>query len=240
MDAIAPLLEVADIAYAYTGAQAVRNVSLTVGQGEIVALLGANGAGKTTSVKMIAGVLRPRSGSIALDGVQLAGAPSHAVVRQGITLVPEGRLVFPQMTVLENLQLGAHIQSDRGTVQSLLERAFTSFPRLHERRRQLAGSMSGGEQQMLAIARGLMSSPRLIILDEPSLGLMPSMTQDLFRLIATINADGVGVLLVEQNLHQALRIAHRGYVLEKGEVALSGSGAELLRNEYVQRAFLGR
>lgn len=240
MNTIAPLLEVADIAYAYAGAQAVRNVSLTVGQGEIVALLGANGAGKTTSVKMIAGVLRPRGGSIALNGVQLAGAPSHAVVRHGITLVPEGRLVFPQMTVLENLQLGAHIQSDRGTVQTLLDRAFTSFPRLQERRRQLAGSMSGGEQQMLAIARGLMSSPRLIILDEPSLGLMPSMTQDLFRLIATINADGVGVLLVEQNLHQALRIAHRGYVLEKGEVALSGSGAELLRNDYVQRAFLGR
>ena len=235
-----PLLEVIDIAYAYAGAQAVRRVSLTVGKGEIVALLGANGAGKSTSVKMIAGVLRPRNGSIKLDGVQLAGAASHAVVRHGITLVPEGRLVFPQMTVLENLQLGAHIQRDQSVVAGLIDHAFTTFPRLAERRRQLAGSMSGGEQQMLAIARGLMASPRLIILDEPSLGLMPSMTRDLFRLIATINAGGVGVLLVEQNLHQALRIAHRGYVLEKGEVALSGSGAELLRDDYVQRAFLGR
>ncbi len=236
----APLLEVTDLVYAYAGAQAVRRVSLTVGPGEIVALLGANGAGKTTSVKMIAGVLRPRGGSIRFSGVQLAGSPSHTVVRHGITLVPEGRLVFPQMTVLENLQLGGHIQRDRAVVSGLIDRAFTTFPRLAERRRQLAGSMSGGEQQMLAIARGLMASPRLIILDEPSLGLMPSMTQDLFRLISTINADGVGVLLVEQNLHQALRIAHRGYVLEKGEVAMSGSGADLLGNDYVQRAFLGR
>ena len=240
MQTDAPLLEVTDLAYAYAGAQAVRRVSLTVGPGEIVALLGANGAGKTTSVKMIAGVLRPRGGSIRFAGVQLAGSPSHAVVRHGITLVPEGRLVFPQMTVLENLQLGGHIQRDRAVVSRLIDRAFMTFPRLAERRRQLAGSMSGGEQQMLAIARGLMASPRLIILDEPSLGLMPSMTQDLFRLIGTINAGGVGVLLVEQNLHQALRIAHRGYVLEKGEVALSGSGAELLGNDYVQRAFLGR
>jgi len=236
----APLLDVTDLAYAYAGAQAVRRVSLTVARGEIVALLGANGAGKTTSVKMIAGVLRPKAGSILMDGAQLAGAPSHAVVRKGITLVPEGRLVFPQMTVLENLQLGGHIQRDPAVVRGLIDRAFTIFPRLAERRRQLAGSMSGGEQQMLAIARGLMSSPRLIILDEPSLGLMPSMTQDLFRLIATINADGVGVLLVEQNLHQSLRIAHRGYVLEKGEVVLSGTGTELLGDTYVQRAFLGR
>jgi branched-chain amino acid transport system ATP-binding protein len=240
MDGTVPLLEVTGLAYAYAGAQAVRNVSLTVGQGEIVALLGANGAGKTTSVKMIAGVLRPAAGTIALNGVALAGAPSHSVVRHGITLVPEGRLVFPQMTVLENLQLGAHVQRDQARVRRLIESAFTTFPRLGQRRGQLAGSMSGGEQQMLAIARGLMSSPRLIILDEPSLGLMPSMTADLFRLIGTINADGVGVLLVEQNLHQSLRIAHRGYVLEKGEVVLSGTGAELLGNSYVQRAFLGR
>jgi branched-chain amino acid transport system ATP-binding protein len=233
------LLDVKDIAYAYAGAQAVRSVSLTVEPGEIVALLGSNGAGKTTSVKMIAGVLRPRLGSIRFQGRELAGAPSHAVVRHGITLVPEGRLVFPQMTVLENLQLGAHVQRG-GTTGALLDRMFTTFPRLAERRRQLAGSMSGGEQQMLAIARGLMASPKLIILDEPSLGLMPSMTQELFRLIAAINADGVGVLLVEQNLHQALRISQRGYVLEKGQVVLSGTGAELLGNEFVQRAFLGR
>jgi branched-chain amino acid transport system ATP-binding protein len=240
MQSATPLLDVADIEYAYAGAQAVRRVSLTVAAGEIVALLGANGAGKTTSVKMIAGVLRPRSGSIRFQGVELAGAASHDVVRRGITLVPEGRLVFPQMTVLENLQLGGHVQRVAATRDALLDRMFTTFPRLAERRRQLAGSMSGGEQQMLAIARGLMASPRLIILDEPSLGLMPSMTQELFRLIGTINADGVGVLLVEQNLHQALRISHRGYVLEKGQVVLSGSGTELLGNAFVQRAFLGR
>jgi len=240
MPSVETLLEVVDLAYAYAGAEAVRQVSLAVGRGEIVALLGANGAGKTTSVKMIAGVLAPRRGSIRLGGRELAGAPSHVVVRQGITLVPEGRLVFPQMTVLENLQLGMHVQRDRAARQGLLDQALGIFPRLAERRRQLAGSMSGGEQQMLAIARGLMASPRLIILDEPSLGLMPSMTRELFRLIATINRSGVGVLLVEQNLHQALRIADRGYVLEKGAVVLSGSGAALLDNPYVQRAFLGR
>ena len=233
------LLEVAGLAYAYDGALAVRNVTLDVGAGEIVALLGANGAGKSTTVKMIAGVLRPQQGTIRFGGASLAGAPSHVVVRRGITLVPEGRLVFPQMTVQENLQLGAHVQ-DRGKVPALLERAFTRFPRLAERRAQLAGSMSGGEQQMLAIARGLMTAPKLIILDEPSLGLMPTVVQELFRLIQRLNADGLGVLLVEQNLNQSLRIAHRGYVLEKGEVVLAGSGQELLGNPYVQRAFLGR
>ncbi len=233
------LLDVAGLAYAYGGALAVRNVSLTVGRGEIVALLGANGAGKSTTVKMIAGVLRPQRGSIVLGGEPLAGAPSHVVVRRGITLVPEGRLVFPQMTVSENLQLGAHVKA-RSRVPALVEQAFTLFPRLADRRKQLAGSMSGGEQQMLAIARGLMAEPRLIILDEPSLGLMPKVTQELFRLIESLNLGGIGVLLVEQNLHQSLHIAHRGYVLEKGEVALAGTGQELLANSFVQRAFLGR
>ncbi len=234
----AMLLDVAALAYAYGGALAVRNVSLTVGQGEIVALLGANGAGKSTTVKMIAGVLRPQRGSVIVGGEQLAGAPSHVVVRRGVTLVPEGRLVFPQMTVLENLQLGAHVKA-WGQVPALVEQAFALFPRLAERRGQLAGSMSGGEQQMLAIARGLMAEPRLIILDEPSLGLMPTVTQELFRLIGAVNRGGIGVLLVEQNLHQSLRIAHRGYVLEKGEVVLAGTGQELLADSYVQRAFLG-
>jgi branched-chain amino acid transport system ATP-binding protein len=233
------LLDVTALGYAYDGALAVRNVSLTVGQGEIVALLGANGAGKSTTVKMIAGVLRPQSGSIAFGGAQLGGAPSHIVVRRGITLVPEGRLVFPQMTVLENLQLGAHVKA-RSQTPALIEQAFALFPRLADRRGQLAGSMSGGEQQMLAIARGLMAEPRLIILDEPSLGLMPKVTQELFRLVAAVNDRGIGVLLVEQNLHQSLRVAHRGYVLEKGEVVLAGTGRELLGDSYVQRAFLGR
>jgi branched-chain amino acid transport system ATP-binding protein len=235
----APLLEVSELAYAYDGAHAVRNVSLSVQRGEIVALLGSNGAGKSTTVGMIAGVLRPRRGSIRLAGEILTGSPNHVVVQRGITLVPEGRLVFPQMTVKENLQLGAHVKP-RSRVPQLIDRAFALFPRLAERRGQLAGSMSGGEQQMLAIARGMMAEPRLIILDEPSLGLMPTVTQELFRLIEAINRDGIGVLLVEQNLHQALRIAHRGYVLEKGEVVLSGSGNDLLTDPYVQRAFLGR
>ncbi len=232
-------LEATGLAYAYAGALAVRNVSLQVAPGEIVALLGANGAGKSTTVKMIAGVLRPQQGQIRFGNDTLTGAPSHRVVRSGITLVPEGRLVFPQMTVQENLFLGAHTRQ-RARLPALMERAFTLFPRLAERRSQLAGSMSGGEQQMLAIARGLMAEPKLIVLDEPSLGLMPKVTQELFRLIAAINQDGLGVLLVEQNLHQSLRIAHRGYVLEKGEVVMAGTGKDLLADDYVRRAFLGR
>jgi len=232
-------LEVAGLAFAYDGALAVRDVSLTVQPGEIVALLGANGAGKSTTVRMIAGVLRPQKGAIRFGGEALAGSPSHVVVRRGITLVPEGRLVFPQMTVMENLQLGAHIKP-RPQVAGLVDYAFGLFPRLSDRRGQLAGSMSGGEQQMLAIARGLMAEPRLIILDEPSLGLMPTVTQEVFRLIEAVNKSGIGVLLVEQNLHQSLRIAHRGYVLEKGAVVLAGTGKELLADAFVQRAFLGR
>jgi branched-chain amino acid transport system ATP-binding protein len=232
-------LEVSGLAFAYDGALAVRDVSLTVQPGEIVALLGANGAGKSTTVRMIAGVLRPQRGTILFGGEALAGSPSHVVVRRGITLVPEGRLVFPQMTVMENLQLGAHIK-ERGQVAALIDYAYKLFPRLFERSGQLAGSMSGGEQQMLAIARGLMAEPRLIILDEPSLGLMPTVTQEVFRLIEAVNKSGISVLLVEQNLHQSLRIAHRGYVLEKGAVVLAGTGKELLADAYVQRAFLGR
>jgi branched-chain amino acid transport system ATP-binding protein len=233
------MLDVAGLAYSYDGAAAVRDVSLTVQPGEIVALLGANGAGKSTTVKMIAGVLRPQRGTIRFDGQGMDGTASHHVVKSGITLVPEGRLVFPQMTVMENLQLGAHIKP-RGAIAALVDKAFALFPRLAERRGQLAGSMSGGEQQMLAIARGLMAEPKLIILDEPSLGLMPIVTQEVFRLIEAVNRGGIGVLLVEQNLHQSLRIAHRGYVLEKGTVVLSGTGTELLADAYVQKAFLGR
>jgi branched-chain amino acid transport system ATP-binding protein len=232
------VLDVAGLAFAYDGALAVRDVSLTVQPGEIVALLGANGAGKSTTVRMIAGVLQPQKGAIKFAGELLSGAPSHHVVRRGITLVPEGRLVFPQMTVMENLQLGAHIKK-AGEIGALVDKAFALFPRLAERRNQLAGSMSGGEQQMLAIARGLMAEPRLIILDEPSLGLMPIVTQEVFKLIEAVNKSGIGVLLVEQNLHQALRIAHRGYVLEKGSVVLAGTGKELLADDYVRRAFLG-
>jgi branched-chain amino acid transport system ATP-binding protein len=232
------MLDVAGLAFSYGGAAAVRDVSLKVEAGEIVALLGANGAGKSTTVRMIAGVLRPQRGTIRFAGQSLDGTASHHVVKSGITLVPEGRLVFPQMTVMENLQLGAHIKQRR-EIAALVDKAFGLFPRLAERRGQLAGSMSGGEQQMLAIARGLMAEPKLIILDEPSLGLMPIVTQEVFRLIEAVNKGGIGVLLVEQNLHQSLRIAHRGYVLEKGAVVLAGTGQELLANDYVRRAFLG-
>jgi len=232
------MLDISGLAFAYDGALAVRDVSLTVQPGEIVALLGANGAGKSTTVRMIAGILQPQKGTIKFAGELLSGAPSHHVVRRGITLVPEGRLVFPQMTVMENLQLGAHIKKG-GEIGALVDKAFALFPRLAERRNQLAGSMSGGEQQMLAIARGLMAEPRLIILDEPSLGLMPIVTQEVFKLIEAVNKSGIGVLLVEQNLHQALRIAHRGYVLEKCSVVLAGTGKELLADDYVRRAFLG-
>jgi branched-chain amino acid transport system ATP-binding protein len=234
------LLAVENLAYAYSGVVAVRDVSFSAGSGEIVALLGANGAGKTTTVKTIAGVLRPRAGRIRFDGQMIEGRPSHDVVRRGITLVPEGRLVFPQMTVLDNLRMGAVTQRAQARIAEMQERVFATFPRLRERARQLAGSLSGGEQQMLAIARGIMSRPRLMILDEPSLGLAPILVRDLFRLIAEIARGGVSIVLVEQNVHQSLHIASRAYVMEKGSVVLSGTGAELLGNSFVQRAFLGR
>ena len=234
-----PLLEVTDLACGYDGAAVVRGASLTVRRGEIVALLGNNGAGKTTTVKAIAGVLRPQAGHIRFDGELIGGRPSHLVVRSGITLVPEGRLVFPQMTVLDNLRMGAltRANSEAATTQ---EQVFATFPRLRERQVQLAGSMSGGEQQMLAIARGLMSRPRLMILDEPSLGLAPMLVQELFRVIARVAESGVAIVLVEQNVHQSLRIAQRGYVMEKGQIVLSGRSTDLLGNSFVQRAFLGR
>ncbi len=234
------LLQVAGLHYAYNGAAAVRGVSLEVASGEIVALLGSNGAGKSTTVKMIAGALKPQAGSILFEGRPLAGAPSHVVVRSGITLVPEGRLVFPQMTVHENLLMGGHSQPTQQAIDDCLGYVFEVFPRLRERRLQIAGSLSGGEQQMLAIARGLMSAPKLMILDEPSLGLMPMLVQDLFRLIRQVSQRGIAILLVEQNVHQSLQIAHRAYVLEKGEVVMSGTGDELLGNAFVQKAFLGR
>ena len=234
----AALLSVQDLAYSYNGVAAVRGVSFEVGHGEVVALLGANGAGKSTTVKVIAGALAPQAGSIRFDGEAIEGRPCHVVVRRGITLVPEGRLVFPQLSVLENLNMGAHTRS-AAEVSRNLDYVFGIFPRLAERRDQFAGSMSGGEQQMVAIARGLMSSPRLMILDEPSLGLMPKLVQELFRLIKRVSESGVSILLVEQNVNQSLKIANRGYVMEKGRAVLSGTGQELLGNEFVRRAFLG-
>ncbi|MBV7483830.1 ABC transporter ATP-binding protein [Bordetella sp. BOR01] len=232
-------LRVDDISYAYDGALAVDGVSLRVSGGEIVALLGSNGAGKTTIAKLIAGALRPRQGSIHFGDIALAGLASHQVVRHSIVLVPEGRLVFAQMTIHENLLLGAHKERRRDRVAELLERNYTLFPRLRERRGQLAGSLSGGEQQMLAIARGLMGEPRLLVLDEPSLGIMPKLVGDIFTLIRQIAAQGVSVLLIEQNARASLEIADRAYVLEKGRIILEGNGRDLLRDDFVSKAYLG-
>ena len=234
-----PLLEARNLSFAYNGAIAVSDVSIAVLPGEAVALLGANGAGKSTTVKLIAGVLKLHHGHILLAGENVTGLPAHRMVENGITLVPEGRLVFPRLSVLENLQIGAHSRRAKARYAENLERVFALFPRIAERKRQLAGSMSGSEQQMVAIARGLMSDPRLIMLDEPSLGLMPKMVDQLFDLIRAVRATGVSLILVEQNAHQALGIADRAYVIEKGCVTIEGAGRDLLKNDVVRRSFLG-
>ncbi|KAB0265311.1 ABC transporter ATP-binding protein [Microvirga brassicacearum] len=236
---LAALLGAHGLRYAYRGIQAVHDVSITVGEGEIVALLGANGAGKSTTVKMIAGALRPAAGAVSWAGKNVTGFPSYAMVQEGVTLVPEGRLVFQHMTVEENLQVGGHVRRARAEFAVNFERVLEVFPRLAERRRQNAGSLSGGEQQMVAIARGMMSSPRLMILDEPSLGLSPLLVQHMFELIRRLNQQGISILLVEQNAQQSLRIADRAYVLEKGRVVLAGTGQEMLVNPFVKQAFLG-
>jgi branched-chain amino acid transport system ATP-binding protein len=234
-----PLLEFRGVSFAYDGAIAVDEVSLMVRSGEAVALLGANGAGKSTTVKIAAGVLRPQAGSTWFEGIETSQLPSHSVVERGITLVPEGRLVFPRLSVMENLQMGAYPGRAKQRYAANLERVFALFPRLADRRDQAAGSMSGGEQQMVAIARGMMSDPKLLILDEPSLGLMPRMVEDLFKLIHTVGAMGIGLILVEQNVVQALEVVDRAYVLEKGRVTMDGTGEELLGNDLVRRSFLG-
>ena len=234
-----PLLEVRDLDFAYGDVQVLRGVSLSVNAGEIVTLVGSNGAGKSTTLRNISRLARPRSGSIVFDGHDLTRLSSHQVVELGLVQVPEGRRVFPEMTVLENLRMGSYTRSARGDRSKNLERGLTLFPRLRERIGQLAGTLSGGEQQMLAIARGLMAKPRLLLLDEPSLGLSPLLVRTIFDTIAQINAQGTSVLLVEQNVYQSLRIAARGYVLETGKIALSGTGANLLANDEVKAAFLG-
>lgn len=236
---VATLLAARSLKFAYGGAAAVRDVSLTVGRGEIVALIGSNGAGKTTSVGMIAGIIRAQGGTVSLNSDDVTGLPAHRMVERGITLVPEGRLIFPRMTVLENLEIGASNPRAAARLTASLDRVFELFPRLKERHRQLAGSMSGGEQQMLAIARGLMSCPTLLILDEPSLGLMPKVVSEIFRLIRRLNAEGLSVLLVEQNVRQTLQVANRAYILEKGTVVAEGAGAELLNSQMVREAYLG-
>jgi branched-chain amino acid transport system ATP-binding protein len=233
------LLDAQDLRYSYKGALAIDGISFGVRSGEAIALLGANGAGKSTTVKMIAGVLAAQGGRILFDGQETTKSPSHDIVERGIILVPEGRLVFPRLTVFENLQMGAYAARAKPRYTANLERVLYLFPRLAERRDQLSGSMSGGEQQMLAIARGLMSDPRLLILDEPSLGLMPKMVDHLFQLIQEIRQMGISLILVEQNVFQTLEIVDRGYVIAKGKVTLTGTGQELLGDDMVRKSFLG-
>ena len=232
------MLSVDALEVAYGEIRALKGVALEVGRGEIVALLGNNGAGKTTTLKTISGLLRPTRGTIALDGQPLVGVPPHDIVQKGIAHVPEGRRIFNRLTVRENLMMGAYLRSDAGVADDL-DRVFVLFPRLEERVSQVAGTLSGGEQQMLAIGRALMLTPRLLLLDEPSMGLAPVLVEQIFDTIAGINRQGTTILLVEQNAAMALSIAHRGYVLETGAIALTGTAAELSDNADVRRAYLG-
>jgi branched-chain amino acid transport system ATP-binding protein len=231
------LLAVNDIEVRYGNIRALKGVSFEVAEGEIVALLGANGAGKTTTQKTVSGMLRPSLGSIVYDGQRIDGIPAHDLIRLGICHVPEGRHVFPRMTVAENLEMGAF--RFKSVDQKDLDHVLELFPRLRERYKQQAGTLSGGEQQMLAIGRGLMGKPRLLLLDEPSMGLAPLVVAQIFDIVHQVNREGVTVLLVEQNAAQALSLAHRGYVLETGEIVLSGTGGELLADDRVRAAYLG-
>ena len=232
-------LVLSGIGFAYGGARALDDVSLEVAPNSIVALLGSNGAGKTTTAKVVAGALMPAKGTITFDAVDITRLPSHRVMRHGLVLVPEGRMVFAQMTIEDNLLMGAYKERRKSRIQDLLERCYAIFPRLRERRVQLAGSLSGGEQQMLAIARGLMGDPKLLVLDEPSLGIMPKLAREIFQLIREIAKDGVSVLLIEQNARASLEISDYAYVLEKGRIILRGSSGGLLEDQFVQRAYLG-
>ncbi len=232
------ILEVKDLHVSYGGIKAVKDISFEVPKGEVVTLIGANGAGKSSTLRSIVGLVKPESGSIQFEGAELAGLPTDQIVSKGITLVPEGRRVFPDLTVLENLKIGAYMRKD--SLDEDLKWVHDLFPRLKERSWQLAGTLSGGEQQMLAIGRALMSKPELIMMDEPSLGLAPIIVQGVFDIIREINKQGVTILLVEQNANMALKAANKGYVMETGRITLTGTGAELLENEEVKAAYLGK
>ena len=232
-------LELQNIQTSYGNIQALKGISLTVDEGEIVTLIGANGAGKTTTLKTISGVLRPRAGTITLDGRRIDRLAPHEIVRLGICQAPEGRRIFPRMTVQENLEMGAFARPDRTAIVADMANVFKLFPRLEERLHQKGGTLSGGEQQMLAIGRALMSRPKILLLDEPSMGLAPILVETIFRTIVEINRLGTTVLLVEQNALMALSIAHRGYVLETGTIVLSDTATNLQQNEQVQKAYLG-
>ncbi len=233
------LLEVSDLNVHYGAIHALQGITFGLAKGEIVTLIGANGAGKSTTLRTISGLLRPRRGTIRFRGADITMAPAERIVEMGISHVPEGRKIFAPLTVRENLEMGAYTRADPAEIRQSCERAFASFPRLRERLNQLGGTLSGGEQQMLATARGLMSRPSLLLLDEPSMGLSPIMTEEIFRIIREVNAQGTSILLVEQNALMALNIAHRAYVLETGRIVLSGTARELLESPRVKEAYLG-
>jgi branched-chain amino acid transport system ATP-binding protein len=234
-----PLLAVDGVKVSYGAIQALRGVTLKVGKGEVVALIGANGAGKTSTLRAVSGMLKPVGGRIRFGDEDITGAKAHQLVPKGMAHAPEGRGVFPNLTVLENLELGAYLRQDADGIAADMEKSYALFPRLKDRRRQLAGTLSGGEQQMLAIARALLSRPKLLLLDEPSLGLAPQVTESIFRNLREVNAAGVSILLVEQNAHLALNFAHYGYVLETGEVVMAGPGRALLESPEIRKAYLG-
>ncbi|MGC9521321.1 MAG: ABC transporter ATP-binding protein [Anaerolineae bacterium] len=233
------MLEVKDLDVAYGAIRALHSVSFHVNEGEVVTLIGANGAGKSTTLRTISGLLPVVAGDIIYDGETIAGAEASGIVRQGIVHVPEGRRIFAPLTVRENLEMGAFTRTDRAEIEETMEHVFQLFPRLKERLEQTGGTLSGGEQQMLAVGRALMAKPRLLLMDEPSMGLAPILVEEIFEIIEEINADGVTILLVEQNAHMALSVADRGYVLETGTIELEGSAAELAENPRVRAAYLG-
>jgi branched-chain amino acid transport system ATP-binding protein len=234
-----PLLQLHKLAVSYGGIQAVKGVDAYVNAGELVCLIGANGAGKTTTLKGICGMLPIKSGTIHYDGRDVTGRPPFELVRGGLAMVPEGRGVFGGLTIEENLAMGAYVRRDHGAVKADIDRVFTLFPRLKERHRQTAGTLSGGEQQMLAMGRALMSKPRLLLLDEPSMGLAPLMVEKVFETVLAISGEGVTILLIEQNAKLALEVSHRGYVMESGEITLEGGARELLHDRKVRAAYLG-
>ena len=232
------ILEIKDLVVSYGGIEAVKGISFDVNEGEIVTLIGANGAGKSTTLKAISGLVKPKHASIKMEGKEISGKAPDDIVKSGITLVPEGRRVFPNLTVKENLKIGAYLRKEKFDVD--LEYVYDLFPRLKEREWQLAGTLSGGEQQMLAVGRALMAKPKVIMMDEPSLGLAPIIVKGIFDIIKTINKEGITVLLIEQNANMALQIAHSAYVLETGNITMSGTGAELLADNRIREAYLGK
>ena len=234
------LLEVKDLVVSYGGIEALKGISFSVDEGQIVTLIGANGAGKSTTLRAITGIVPVKSGTILYNGEDITGMDTQKVVERGIALVPEGRRVFANLTVLENLKIGAYLRKDTAQIQKDIEYIYKLFPRLEERSWQLAGTLSGGEQQMLAVGRAMMTRPRLIMMDEPSLGLAPLVVKDIFGIISRLSADGITILLIEQNANAALHAAHYGYVLETGMMTLSGTGEELLSSKSIQEAYLGK